>query len=193
MILRRTLLDAARQALADGNTISLRDIARRAGVSHTAPYRHFADKEALLAAVAEEGFVKFGQCLQEAKASLENRPLQALQATGVAYVRYAIQHSTHYRVMFGQNLYRCGEYPALLDASGAAFEILVSIIEAGQVQGTIKSGEAQQLALGAWAQVHGLAMLLLDGQLAVSGLENIEAMTQQMIQSSIQGLLVSSG
>ena len=189
--LRRALLDAALQALAEGKDISLRDVARRAGVSHTAPYRHFADKEALLVAVAEEGFVAFGKYLQEAKESLEGKPLQALQATGVAYIRYAIQHPTHYRVMFGQDLHNRDDHPALLETSTATFEILVSIIQAGQGQGKIKSDDARQLALGAWAQVHGLAMLLLDGQCSVQGIEAIEAMTKQMIQSSIEGLLAS--
>ncbi|MEO1070365.1 MAG: TetR/AcrR family transcriptional regulator [Cyanobacteria bacterium J06638_6] len=187
--MRRALLDAALQALADGNDISLRGVARRAGVSHAAPYRHFADKEALLAAVAEEGFAAFGQCLQAAKESKED-PLQALQAAGVAYVQYAIQHPTRYRVMFGQNLYSCDQYPSLVAASGATFEILVSIIQAGQAQGQIKADDTRQLALAAWAQVHGLAMLLLDGQLPISDPKAIEAMTQQMIQSSIEGLIV---
>ena len=189
--LRRTLLDAALQALADRGDISLRDVARRAGVSHTAPYRHFADKDALLAAVAQEGFVAFGQYLREAKESLEEKPLQALEATGLAYIRYAIQNPTHYRLMFGQNVRNCDEHPALLEASTATFEILVDIIQTGQTQGTIVSGDARQLALGAWAQTHGLAMLLLDGQLSIGGLEEIEAMTKKMIQSSIEGLLAS--
>lgn len=189
--LRRALLDAALQALADRKDISLRDVARRAGVSHTAPYRHFSDKEALLAAVAEEGFVAFGEYLRKAKESLEEKPLQALEATGVAYIRYAIEHPTHYRVMFGQNLHNCADYPALLDASTATFEILVDIIQAGQTKGAIASGNARQLALGAWAQVHGLAMLLLDGQLPIGEIEAIETLTKQMIQSSIKGLLSS--
>ncbi|MEM7067102.1 MAG: TetR/AcrR family transcriptional regulator [Cyanobacteria bacterium P01_B01_bin.77] len=188
--LRRALLDAALQALAEGKDIALRDVARRAGVSHTAPYRHFADKEALLAAVAEEGFVAFGEYLQAAKQPLEGKPLQALQATGVAYIRYALQHPTHYRVMFGQDLHNCHSHSALLATSTATFEILVSIIHAGQVQGKIRPDDARHLALGAWAQVHGLAMLLLDGQLSVNDSDESETIAKQMIQSSIEGLLV---
>lgn len=188
--LRRALLDAALLVLSDKDArgLSLREVARRAGVSHTAPYRHFAHKEALLAAVAEEGFIAFGRHLKTALEPWQDDPLQALKATGVAYVRYACQHATHYRVMFGRNVDTCDEYPSLLAASTATFETLVGVMRAGQAQSVIKAGDPKHLALGAWAQVHGLAMLLLDGQLPIRNPEEIATLTEAMIQSSIAGL-----
>ncbi|MEO0803856.1 MAG: TetR/AcrR family transcriptional regulator [Cyanobacteria bacterium J06642_2] len=192
--LRRALLDAALRVLEkrDAKSLSLREVARQAKVSHTAPYRHFAHKQALLAAVAEEGFMTFGEYLKAAKDKDIVSPLQALQHTGAAYVRYALEHPTHYRVMFGRDLEDCEAYPSLVSAANATFDILVEIVRAGQVKGVIKSGDTRQLALGAWAQVHGLAMLLLDGQLPSRSIEENEALVVQIVQSSIAGLAIAS-
>lgn len=86
--LRQALLEAALVLLQtkDADSLSLREVARQAGVSHTAPYRHFADKAALLAAVAEEGFITFGQYLSDAVTKAHADPLESLQATGEAYL-----------------------------------------------------------------------------------------------------------
>ncbi|MEO1131964.1 MAG: TetR/AcrR family transcriptional regulator [Cyanobacteria bacterium J06639_1] len=192
--LRRALLDAALWVLehGDAKSLSLREVARRAKVSHTAPYRHFAHKQALLAAVAEEGFVAFGEYLKKARDEDRDSPLQALLHTGTAYVRYALDRPTHYRVMFGRNLENCDEYPSLVKAANATFNILVEIVQAGQAKGVVRSGDARQLALGAWAQVHGLAMLMLDGQLPARSLAENEALAQQIVRFSIEGLAIAS-
>ncbi|MEO0854157.1 MAG: WHG domain-containing protein [Cyanobacteria bacterium J06648_11] len=192
--LRRALLDAALLVLetGDAKSLSLREVARRARVSHTAPYRHFAHKQALLAAVAEEGFIAFGDYLKAVRSPECDSPLQALEQTGVAYVRYALEHPTHFRLMFGRELGNCDDYPALVAAATATFEILVSVIQAGQVKGVVKSGDTRQLALGAWAQVHGLAMLMLDGQCPARSLAENEALTAQIVRSSIEGLAIAS-
>src|SRR5690625_2896195 len=97
--LRRALLDAAAGLVQERRNAeaSLREIARRAGVSHTAPYRHFESKEALLAAVAEEGFHQFREVLEAAAEG--KAPLDALHATGQAYVDFALGHPGYFRVM----------------------------------------------------------------------------------------------
>ncbi|MEM9944940.1 MAG: TetR/AcrR family transcriptional regulator [Cyanobacteria bacterium P01_D01_bin.36] len=187
--LRQGLLSAALKILEtkDAKSISLREVARQAGVSHTAPYRHFEDKAALLAAVAEEGFAEFGQYLRAALVPTD--PIESLQATGAAYVRYAQDHPTHFRVMFG--CFPLNEPPdsSLEVVSKSTFRILVDVIESGQVAGVVKAGDSNFLALGQWAVVHGIAMLLLDGMLNSADMPNL---VDGLIRSGITGILVSS-
>ncbi|MCW8086812.1 TetR/AcrR family transcriptional regulator [Sabulicella glaciei] len=144
--LRAALLDAADSLLDAGGdgAVSLREAARIAGVSPTAAYRHFADKEALLAALAARHFAQFGAALGAA----------GLDAQGIAYVRFALARPGRFRLMFGPLLSRAKAHPELLAASQAAFDALTRI--AG----------GREAAIRAWALVHGLSHLLLDGALA---------------------------
>lgn len=165
--LRRALVDAAVELLAeaDAKSLSLRQVAKRAGVSHAAPYRHFEDKEALLAVVAEEGFHDFTRYLEQAVAAWPHDPIQQFKASGQAYLRYALEHSVHYQLMFGEFSTSSCEYQPLAVASNASFGVLVGIIVAGQTQQVFRPGDPQLMALCAWTQVHGMAMLLLSGRL----------------------------
>ena len=191
--LRRALLDSALIILQtkDVKSLSLRGVARQAGVSHTAPYRHFADKAALLAAVAEEGFIEFGQYLQAAVEAAEAEPIASLKATGAAYIRYALDRPVHFRLMFNSHaLSPDSEVPTsrLHITSQKTFQILVDIIIAGQAAGKVVSGEPELLATGRWALVHGLAMLMLDGMLPAEK-EHAIALTQTIIANSLSSLL----
>jgi AcrR family transcriptional regulator len=134
--LRAALLDAALELLEDDETFSLRAVARRAGVSPNAPYRHYADKEALLAALATYGF-----------AQLADRLEAAAELTGMAeqYVAFALSHPGLFRLMYGR--------PTANAAAARTAEILASRLADPALQ------------IGAWAMVHGLAVLLLDGKL----------------------------
>ena len=191
--LRQALVNAALEVLEtkDAKSISLREVARQAGVSHTAPYRHFEDKAALLAAVAEEGFIEFGTYLQAAVDQAQAAPIESLQATGEAYVRYALDHPTHFRVMFGR-------FPAdepadstLSQVSNGTFQILVEVITAGQAAGLLKAGDPNLLALGRWSMVHGLAMLLLDGMLGKT--ENTTAdLVKTLLKGSLTSIVISN-
>lgn len=165
--LRHGLLEAALTLLKtkDAKSLSLREVARQAGVSHTAPYRHFADKASLLEAVAEEGFVEFGHYLNEAVTNANAEPMESLKATGEAYVRYALDHPTHFRVMFSHFPASPSPDSNLPATAAGTFQILVDIIAKGQATGLFKAGDPAELAIGRWALVHGLAMLLLDGML----------------------------
>jgi AcrR family transcriptional regulator len=167
--LRAALVRAGLAILAEegAQALTLRAAARRAGVSHNAPYRHFADKEALLAAIAEEGFVELGARLEEARARVSGLPGSAraqLEETGWAYVRFALTHPDHVRVMFGSLVADQGRYPGLRAAGARAFDVLVQIIRAGQAAGAVIAGEPRQVAFAAWGMVHGLALLLIDRQ-----------------------------
>ena len=127
--------------------LSVREAARRAGVSHNAPYRHFPDRDALLAALATEGFMLL-------KKSLENRSGREL---GEAYVRFALSHPQRFRLMFG-GLLALESYPDLRAEAQATHERLTAAF-AGL------GAEAKFAAAAAWSLVHGLAHLILDGQL----------------------------
>jgi AcrR family transcriptional regulator len=164
--LRAALIQAGLAILAEEGTqaLTLRAAARRAGVSHNAPYRHFADKESLLAAIAEEGFLELAVRLEEARARAGPAARAQLEESGWAYVRFGTAHPDHLRVMFGGLVPDPSTHPGLLVASIRAFDLLVAIIRAGQEAGALIAGEPRQLALTAWAIVHGLALLLSNRQ-----------------------------
>jgi AcrR family transcriptional regulator len=177
--LRRALVDAAIPLLRDGGpeALTLRAVARAAGVSQTAPYRHFADRAELVAAVAEAGFRRLHARLVDAarapSAALGQSPATArggLQAIAMAYVRFAIEHPAEYRVMFGGEMAAlAGSRRDLATARDAVFALLRGGIGMLQEQGLVRAGDTRVIALTAWALVHGLVMLTLDGQ--VSGPE----------------------
>jgi AcrR family transcriptional regulator len=143
---------------------SLREVARRASVSEAAPYWHFASKEALLAAVAEQGFVGLAAAMAAVRQRVKD-PRRQLRELGDAYVRFALAHPSHLRVMFGPEIRDKSAHPTLKAAAEKAFDLLVSTIADGQRAGHVKRGDAGELAVSTWALVHGLASLLIDGQL----------------------------
>jgi AcrR family transcriptional regulator len=169
--LARALTAAAVELVAThGPTgFTLREAARRAGVTHTAPYRHFASRTALLAAVAEEGFRGMHAAMTHAMAHAGADPLARLQAVGVAYVRYAVDHPSHFQVMFGAEVPDKLSYPALAAAAGATGQLLIDGITACQARGLVRAGAAADLTLPLWSIVHGLAALLIEGQTPLAG------------------------
>ncbi|MGH7331286.1 MAG: TetR/AcrR family transcriptional regulator [Candidatus Rokuibacteriota bacterium] len=166
--LRRALLDSA-LALVEregAEALTLRAAARRAGVSQAAPYRHFQDKDALLAAVAEEGFRAMTEGMRRATIPYEGDPLGRFRARGLAYIEFATTHRAHFRVMFGRVAADRSKYPGLMDAAREAFELLVAAIKDCQQVGLVRGGNAEELALCAWSATHGLSALTVDGQLS---------------------------
>ena len=143
--------------------LTLRDIGTALGVSRTALYRHFADKQALLMAVAAEGFRTLRFVLETASADREPST-DALNRLGFAYVRFAVTHPSHYRVMFS-GVVRDRVNQTLTDPDAHAFEVLVVAIIAEQRAGRVRGDDPHQLALYLWSVVHGVAMLVLDGLL----------------------------
>ncbi|MFN7132092.1 MAG: TetR/AcrR family transcriptional regulator, partial [Myxococcales bacterium] len=117
--LRRALLDGALALLQDEGVgaLSLREVARRAGVTHAAPYRHFESKEELIAAVAEEGFHTLRDEMRDAMAAHEGDPRRRLEACGVAYVLFAVGHPAHFGVMWSSARGELQAYPGLARAS----------------------------------------------------------------------------
>ena len=164
--LRRALVDAALALLEEGEELSLRAVARRAGVSHTAPYHHFRDRRALVAAVAQEGLLALRDALSQAGEGLD--PQARLLEGGIAYVRFAVSNPTRFRVMFSAELADRGELPELQSAADAAYGELLASMRLVMGEGAPEEA-TQTRALAAWSTVHGLSMLLLDRQ--VPGIE----------------------
>lgn len=164
--LRRALTDAALQLIEQqgAGAVTLREVARMAGVSHQAPYRHFADRSELLAAVAEEGFralhADMVKAMQEAPSASEG-----LRMAGITYVVFAVEHPAHFRVMFGAEAAACRrKIPSL----AAACEALSGLLNKGVAEvrrGVPGENDTLDIALTAWSLVHGLASLLVEGQL----------------------------
>jgi AcrR family transcriptional regulator len=164
--LRRALLqEAARTIQAQGvERLTLRAVAERLGVSRTALYRHFADKSALLAGVAAEGFRTLATVTLSAWQAA-GKGLAGLEAMGLAYVDFALTHPSHYRVMFGGFVDSGAKDPAFVQDAASAFDVLVDALRELQKDGLIRADEPELLARFVWATVHGVAMLGIDGQL----------------------------
>ena len=142
--------------------LTLREVARLAGVSHAAPYRHFKSKNELLAAVAEDGFKKLFEVQREARKQAS--PLQQLQALGVSYVLFATKNISHFRVMFAREFADKKEFPGLYEIANQTLNQLKQTIVECQKEKIIVSRSANEIALAAWAMVHGLADLTIAGQ-----------------------------
>ncbi len=162
--LKETLIEAALRLIAEVGpaAFTLREVARRAGVSHNAPYRHFRDRNDLLAAVAAEGFDRLTESMNQAAAS-GRTPLERLRLAGRGYVAFALRWPEHFAVMFDFPLPQ-GEYPALAAAGARAFAVLADLVRSCQTAGALKEGDAVQYALLAWSLVHGIAKLAIGGQ-----------------------------
>jgi len=155
--LRASLLDAADAVLAQRGAqgLTLRDVARAAGVSHGAPYHHFASLNELLAAVAERGFVILGDEMAKAVAVPDTR--ERLLRVAHAYVDCARTYPERFRLMFGPLLARKDEHPALKDAAQRAFGFVLAAANAHDKE------HGASLALAGWSLAHGLSHLLIDG------------------------------
>ena len=170
--LRQALLEAALLMLErDGEAgLGLRDLARAVGVSPAAPYRHFDSRSALLEALAVTGFQRFTAAMTAVAAA---QPPDLLAAMGRAYVGFALDHAALFRLMFSPQLRRDNR-PGLRMAADAAFATLRQVSGGDTPAGRLA-------ALGAWSQVHGLAILLLDGQIALQPGEDVRTLLGQII------------
>jgi AcrR family transcriptional regulator len=161
---RTQLLDIARTIVVNEGTadFSLREVARRAGLSPAAVYRHFASKEALLDAVCAIGFEKL--CMYLLKATNEKTPRARLDASGAAYLRFALENAEDYRAIFMTP--SRGKKPG---TPGEAFQLLMDRVRECMDARLLKKADVMQVSVSIWAHVHGLASLRLSGHLADAG------------------------
>ncbi|MER6997750.1 TetR/AcrR family transcriptional regulator [Streptomyces sp. NPDC000410] len=169
--LRRAIIDAALEAITESGPTgwSLRELARRAGVSHAAPAHHFGDKTGLLTAVAAEGFEVFADSLEQAADdTLE---------VGVAYVRFAIGHRPYFEVMFRPELYRVDD-PSVNTTRERAAHVLAT--SAGRLSPS--PGQDRLTTIAAWSLAHGFASLWLSGALPETAHGDPETLARSLIK-----------
>lgn len=164
--LRRALLDATLAIAAeDGVTaVTLREAARRAGVSQTAPYRHFADKQAMLAAASQEGFELFYAELERSLRASGQEPAAELVSLGKAYIQFALDKPAHFRLMFGHGSPKKSSSPELQAAAKRAFQLFFGAFQ--RCLGLpAASAVVKDVHFRLWALAHGIASLALEKQI----------------------------
>lgn len=161
------MLEAAADAIAESGVaaVSLREIARRAGVSHATPGHHFAHKAGLLTAVATDGFERFAGVLDQRAPNVEgDEPLDRLVAAGLAYVSFAIEHWAVFELMFRRDVIDVRD-PAYLASAARTRAVLVERVSAAQQTGWAGNHDTEVLVTLCWALVHGCAALMVQGAL----------------------------
>lgn len=162
--LREALVQAGLKLLSEGGVegLSLRAAAQLAGVSHAAPYRHFADKNALVAAIAERGFRLLSASLRAGEAAVAGGSVrERLRAQGHGYVQFALQHPAYLRIIFGGVLEGTLTTPELNDAGREAYHLLRDLVAEGIARGELRQADPDVVTLTVWSVVHGLSNLLI--------------------------------
>ncbi len=191
--LRRALLDAALQLIDEKGlkAFTTRALARRLGVSHAAPAHHFHDREALLAEVAADGFGAFAEALETA-ARIEADPGSRLLAIARVYVRFALGHPSHLRVMFGRDpSTKRRPEERLVRESERAYRVLADTVEALAATARGDPGPVDELAFESWSLVHGMTILWLDGPARSfpGGQAGLETIVERALRRIIPGLI----
>jgi len=196
--LREALLNAALRLISEvGPTaFTLREVARRAGVSHNAPYRHFRDRDELMAAVSTQGYGELTRAMLDA-GEQESGALARLKRAGLAYVKFALRRPEHFTVMFDAPASKPSEklcfnpskmkikYPEAAEAAEQSFRTLMNFVAACQQEGVLPAGDTKELALLAWSIVHGIAKLAITGRFPFSSKNEVLRFAEYVIESSL--------
>ncbi len=177
--LRRQLIETALDIISEHGLekVSMRGLGQRIGVSRTAPYRHFADKSALLCAIAEEGYKKLTRVLNNSNTKFSDDSVTRLMNVGIAYVEFAVSNSVHYQIMFGNEIREKNRTPELVKAAGTAFNELLCAVKVCQNEKRIKQLNPFIIANTLWSTTHGISSLLIDGQVqAVNAFQEFPAL-----------------
>ncbi len=170
--LREALLTASVDIIAQQGiqNLSLRKLAQLVGVSHTSCYHHFKDKDALLAAVAEQGFKQISEHLSAIMANNDTQLFDKLHQAVSYYVSFAIEHATQYELMFGRDLWQSENHEQFQRVAKDSFRQYVDLFEQFQQQGVLaKSENPLRIAQLLWSTLHGLAKLAIDGIFSKQG------------------------
>jgi AcrR family transcriptional regulator len=166
--LENALIQAGIEILAKEGIVglSLRKVAKRAGVSHSAPYAHFKDRQSLIAAISTEGFKQLYAELDAAIAPFADDPKRQLVEGAWAYVQFAMNNPDTFKIMFSGVLEKEKEYPSFVETSRKTFERVVEIVRACQDAGVLHPAPPELMAVSVWGQVYGVISLALEGQIS---------------------------
>ncbi len=171
--LKNALIRAGAEILYEEGTaaLTLRKVAARAGVSHSAPYAHFDDKQALIAAISTDGFQKLFDLLSNTMAMHRDNPTTLLREVAWAYLQFAQEDPARFKVMFSGILKEEHQYPELVATSHKTFSLVVELVSLGQQTGLLHEGPQDAIAVSVWSLVHGFTELLVEGQISHSILQ----------------------
>lgn len=201
--LRNACVDCALELLEEEGleAATLRAVAERAGVSRSAPYRHFPTKRALLAAAAAEGFRRMNEAIVAARDAAGEDPRERLMAGCSAYVRFGAGHPHLYRLMFAGDFCEGplfdnrpeaedSEFPDLIEASNEAYDSLVDGLAEAQEQGALRPRDPRAQALAVWSMIHGVMSLYLDNRTVYAHHETeaLEAVLESVLSIAFEGL-----
>lgn len=156
------------------SALSLRKVASRAGVSHSAPYAHFKDKQALITAISIEGYKKLLHILESTFQENKDDPGHLLLETAWAYFNFAIHETDTFKVMFSGILEKEKKDPDLVAVVQQTYQIVVQVVSISQTAGILAAGDTNLAATALWAQIYGLISLYLEGQISHSILDRYD-------------------
>lgn len=190
--LKNALIRAGVEILSKEGTeaLSLRRVAERAGVSHSAPYSHFPDKQSLIAAISTEGFK---QLYAELDAAVSVHPEDArrqLQEGAWAYVQFAMNNTDTFKIMFSGVLEKEKEYPDFVEISHKTFQRVTDVVRACQAAGILRAEPPEMMAVAVWGQVHGIISLMLEGQISHVVLDRFDP--RQIVLFALEQVLIAA-
>lgn len=146
--------------------LSLRKVAKRVGVSYAAPYAHFKDRQALIAAISTEGFKQLYNALDAAISAHADDPKQQLVEGAWAYVQFAMDNTDIFKIMFSGALEKEKDYRSFVEISQKTFDRVMDVVRACQSAGVLRPAPLELMAVSVWGQVHGVISLALEGQIS---------------------------
>lgn len=175
--LKNALIKAGIEILAKEGVaaLSLRKVALRAGVSHAAPYAHFADKQALVAAISTEGYRRLCEKLEAAIRQYDGDPARQLVEAAWAYARFALDDPAHFKITLSGVVEKEKDYPAFVEMSQKSFTLVMDVVKSCQEAGVLETGPTDAMAVSVWSLVHGFVSLLLESQISHTLLERMTA------------------
>ena len=166
--LKNALIEAGIETLSNEGlgALSLRSVARRAGVSHAAPYAHFTDKQALIAAISTEGYRKLYERVERAVSAYAGDSRRLFVESSWAYVAFALEQPAHFKITLSGVVEKEKDYPAFVEIAQENYRQLLEIVSTCQGAGILEAGPADLMAVSVWSLIHGFASLILEGQLS---------------------------
>jgi AcrR family transcriptional regulator len=148
------------------SALTLRKVAQKAGVSHAAPYAHFTDKQALIAAISTEGYKQLYEQIAQVAEQYRSDPLRRFVEASWAYVQFALDEPDQFKVTLSGMIEKEQDYPAFAETAKQTFSLVVEVVEQCQRAGILRKGATDLTAVSVWALIHGFVTLLLEHQIS---------------------------